>query len=192
MMRILTKCSFLYFSVSGCCKHVGALLWYIEQEVRFGHNKTCTSKKQQWSVPSSRQQSIHNPDTVENISMSKSKAKRVIGPSESPSKKRVVCYDPRQLQDRNMQPLQSGDIDTLANITNGRCGIVLLMREASQENDFQSGASFQDVETTVSNLPEVIDNIIEKLEVGEGFPSFLQKILITPEQQRAVEEATVD
>ena len=36
---------------SGICKHAGALMWYIENEVRLGNNRTCTSKKQQWSVP---------------------------------------------------------------------------------------------------------------------------------------------
>ena len=30
------------------CKHVAALLHYIEQEVKHGHNKTCTSKVQYW------------------------------------------------------------------------------------------------------------------------------------------------
>ena len=66
--------------VSGSCKHIGALLWYVEQEVRLGHNKTCTSKKQKWSVPSLRQQNLHQPDTVENISISKPKARRILGP----------------------------------------------------------------------------------------------------------------
>ena len=32
--------------VAGFCKHVGALLWYIEEQVRLGNNKTCTGKKQ--------------------------------------------------------------------------------------------------------------------------------------------------
>ena len=32
------------------CKHVFAILDYMENEVSLGHNKTCTSKKQKWDV----------------------------------------------------------------------------------------------------------------------------------------------
>ena len=41
--------------VSGICKHVGGLLWYVEKEVRLVNNLTCTSKKQKWSVAPKRQ-----------------------------------------------------------------------------------------------------------------------------------------
>ena len=38
--------------IAGCCKHVGALLWHIDNEVKSGNNVTCTSKPQQWHKPS--------------------------------------------------------------------------------------------------------------------------------------------
>ena len=41
---IMIKWYFLVFRVSGICKHVGSLLWYIEREIRLGHNLACTSK----------------------------------------------------------------------------------------------------------------------------------------------------
>ena len=45
---------FLDFRASGVCKHVGGLLWYIEQEVRLGNNLTCTSQPQKWHQPSKK------------------------------------------------------------------------------------------------------------------------------------------
>ena len=36
---------FCFYSASGVYKHVGAILWYIEREVRLSNNKTCTSGK---------------------------------------------------------------------------------------------------------------------------------------------------
>ena len=32
------------------CKYMFALLYYIENEVHIGRNKSCTEKKQQWDV----------------------------------------------------------------------------------------------------------------------------------------------
>ena len=51
-----TKFLIFIFRVSGSYKHVGALLWYTEREVRHGNNQTCTSKPQKCHVPSKKQQ----------------------------------------------------------------------------------------------------------------------------------------
>lgn len=42
--------------------------------------------------------------------------------------KKIVEYDPRKPTERFIDPLTSTEIDVLADITNGNCGIVVLMR----------------------------------------------------------------
>ena len=54
------------------CKHVFAILHYIENEVTLGHNKTCTSKKQKWDVRVYRKnKKIHPPTKIGNASFAK-------------------------------------------------------------------------------------------------------------------------
>ena len=89
---------FLNFRVSGTCKHVGALLWHIEQQVRLGNNRTCTSKKQKWSVPS-KKQSLHGPDALNNIGIKKPKPENILY-SDVPAKRLHHDFDPRSPNDR--------------------------------------------------------------------------------------------
>ena len=54
------------------CKHVFAILTYIENEVTLGHSKTCTSKKQKWDVRVYRKsEKIHPPTKIGNVSLAK-------------------------------------------------------------------------------------------------------------------------
>ena len=54
------------------CKHVFAILYYIENEVTLGHNKTCTSKKQKWDVGVyKKSEKIHPPTKIGNVSFAK-------------------------------------------------------------------------------------------------------------------------
>ena len=55
---IAQSTEYIFTTECGCvagystsCKHVFALLHFIEEKVKVGHNKTCTDKKQQWNVP---------------------------------------------------------------------------------------------------------------------------------------------
>ena len=54
------------------CKHVFAVLHYIENEVNVGYNKTCISKKQKWDVCVNRKsKKIHPPTNMGNVSFAK-------------------------------------------------------------------------------------------------------------------------
>ena len=99
-------------------------------------------------------------------------------------------YDPRKPADRYEDPLTSTEIDVLADITNGNCGIVALMRQTSPYSDITSVASFEEVETTVLDLPPVINDIIKNTSTNGNYESFLQKLYISDAQQHAVEEIT--
>ena len=54
------------------CKHVFAILLYIENMVTLGHNKTCTSKKQKWDLLVYRKsEKTHPPTKIGNASFPK-------------------------------------------------------------------------------------------------------------------------
>ena len=87
---------FYVFSASGVCKHVGALLWHIEQEVRNGNNLTCTPKPQKWHKPSKKQQRKYAPAPLNDITIKKPKSERVL----QDAKEKHYCrslFDPRAL-----------------------------------------------------------------------------------------------
>ena len=131
---------------------------------------------------------------MENIATTKPKPKRILGPAPSPSKKRSVQQDPRLPNQRNVMPLQSYDIDLLADITNGKCGLVTLMRQPAQNlepsDDLSDVSLFVEVETTVSNLPKTIDEVVNEFKTGQTFDEFLEKLSIRKVEQAAVENAT--
>ena len=61
--------------VSGCCKHIGALLWHIESEVKLGKNVTCTGKAQEWHKPSKKLAKVYGPAFLIDINATKPQIK---------------------------------------------------------------------------------------------------------------------
>ena len=119
---------YFFFRASGICKHVGCLLWFVEREVRLGHNLTCTSKPQQWNVPSKKQQKLHHPSLLQQISIKKPKVEQILNSKPTTSFEKTQ-YDPRAAHQRKTSQISRSDLDILASATNGNCGIVFLMRE---------------------------------------------------------------
>ena len=64
--------------IAGCCKHVGALLWHIDNEVKSGNNVTCTSKPQQWHKPSKNAQKEYGPALMTYIILEKPKTTNLL------------------------------------------------------------------------------------------------------------------
>ncbi|XP_065671920.1 uncharacterized protein LOC136089769 [Hydra vulgaris] len=54
------------------CKHIFALLLFVEEHVRLGENVTCTSVKQKWGIRTQISK-LHEPDILQNISIKKVK-----------------------------------------------------------------------------------------------------------------------
>lgn len=182
------------YRASGVCKHAGALLWYVEQEVRLGNNKTCTSKKQQWSVPSKKRLKIHGPDLIDNIEIQKPKSEHVLVRSKAIPDESTT-NDPRPPHLRNVQSLNQNDIDMLAMASNGNCGIVQLVRENECNIDnINNEVIEQVVEVTTSKHVETPLPIAEihALNVGHFSKSFRELLKIDVEQQRLVQKLTVN
>ena len=122
-----TKIVIFIFRVSSSCKYVGALLWYIEQEVRLVNNQTCKSKPQKWHVLSKKQKRLHGPVILNEIERKKQWGEKILQEESN----KTVChskFDLRAEVDRRTNPITDNDLDVLEDATNGKCGIVLLMR----------------------------------------------------------------
>ncbi|XP_065654482.1 uncharacterized protein LOC136081123 [Hydra vulgaris] len=134
---------------SGICKHVGALLWYIEKEVSLDNNFSCTSKKQQWSVPSKKQSRLHVPATLVEIELKKAKKEENVS----------NIFKRQKIADNS---LTESDIDSLADITNDNCGLVTLMRKKRMhfnicvvQKEIEIAASF------LIDFPKMIAEVIK-------------------------------
>ena len=157
----------------------------MEREVRFGNNRTCTSKTQQWSIPSLKRQRLHSPELLQVIDVKKPKPSKVLSLVTKP---KCMSF----AEKGTVEPLSEKDIDTLADITNGKCGLVALMRtEASQDNlfvpDFDNEVEV--VTTDIVAVPKTIDQI--KTNVGPcDFETFSKHIKITPAEQTLLIQKT--
>jgi len=120
--------------------------------VRLGNNKTCTSKKQKWSVPSKKQLSLHTPDILNNIGITRPSATRVLSSPPIEKRRKRNDFDPRASHDCETKPLTSTEVDILADITNGNSGIVCLLRRTASERlsqcNLDDPARFETVETS--------------------------------------------
>ena len=104
------------------------MLWYIEREVRLGNNQPCTSKPQKCHVPSKKQQRLHGPAILNEIQTKKPRHEKILQRKNI----KTICrskFDPRAKVDRKTNPITDNDLDISADATDGKCGIVLLMRK---------------------------------------------------------------
>ena len=95
IIYIMIKWFFLVFRVSGICKHVGSLLWYIEREVRLRHSLACTSKPQKWHIPSKKQRKLHKPLFLDEVHIWKPKVHRILKENDTARFHKKAKFDPR-------------------------------------------------------------------------------------------------
>ena len=134
----------VFYRASGVCKHVGVILWYIEREVQLGKNKTSTSKKPKGNVLSKKNVQLHQAATLQKIDIKKpTPSENIDAPSTSKGPK--ITNEPGR-------KLTETDIDILAEITNGRCALVVLKRRKT--DDLTNIVSTSE-ETDVTAFPEV-------------------------------------
>lgn len=165
----------------------------MEEQVRLGNNKSCTSKKQKWSVPSKKSQFLHNPDALDNIRVSKPSAKKVLSSSSTTKKRKRTDFEPRLPKDRSVQPLSESDIDVLADITNGNSGIVCLLRKAAPPSECVLNLDNpvrEEIVVTSEHveLPKCINCL--PLDGIDTFEQFMSAISLTCEERDLIELRT--
>ena len=166
------------------CKHLAALLHYIEQEVKHGHNKTCTSKVQCWGKsPPSKKRKIHerakisdnwieganlDDDETEHLTISRSK------------------FDPRPVPDRTSSFTQQ-DWENLAKASNANCTLLGFIPTAFVQ---QMNANLEKQD----QLPELVENIRHDYpfsNLKEKCTILKEKMILSSDECSAVKEATI-
>jgi hypothetical protein len=150
----------------------------------FGNNHTCTSKKEQWSVPSKKQCRLHSPDYLQDIKITKPFPGKVLNASN------IKLKDTKQ-RGKAGHPLSENDIDTLAEITNGRCGLVVLMRKKTSDS---SNITLVDKEVEIittpsAEMPKTVE-IVKDIVGPCTFEMFMDHLKISIQQQSLLAEKT--
>lgn len=109
---------FIFFRVSGMCKHIAALLYFVANEVSKGKNLACTSTKQVWHQPT--QKKLKTSAMLSNIKTPK--ASNRVCPEEKPKRHN---FDPRPIHLRQKKSLADFDLDELSEISNGKAAVLL-------------------------------------------------------------------
>ena len=102
------------------------MLWCTKRELRLWNNQACTSKPQKRHVLSKKHQRLHGPATLNEIETKKPRQEKILQ-----EKNKTACYskfDPKAKVDRKTNPVTENDLDILADATDSKCSIVLLMR----------------------------------------------------------------
>ncbi|XP_033096577.1 uncharacterized protein LOC117100855 isoform X2 [Anneissia japonica] len=182
--------------IQATCKHVAGLLFAVVEAVEKGRNMTCTSQKQAWGAVPKKGKALHEPQFVRNI--------KVVGIREDVSKQTVEntrryrsTFDPRLPIHRVGNAINEFNLDWLASITNGNCGILSHAKREPNVNaqlpDLSKCLSNETVETTVP-VPTVLEvyDRLTKLKEHVSANSMLDMLKISQHQQQVLVKGTLN
>lgn len=143
--------TYFLFRVQATCKHISGLLFAVIEAVEQGKNSSCTSQQQAWGQGPKRGQPVHDSEFVKSIKIVgiKSDVTRQL-----PRSTRIYRseWDPRVLAHRDKRPVSTLNIDALADITNGNCGLLMYVKQqadpAHQAPNINTYVVEEEVETT--------------------------------------------
>ena len=128
-------CSFIKTAECACvagysqsCKHVFALLHYIENEVKLGLNTSCTSRKQQWSAKVAKKgDKIHTPCELSTVNFARPHPEHDDGYSRPVR----ILYEPRSLGDLDAIFTQD-DWEAVAEASDGTASVFQFRQTKAQ------------------------------------------------------------
>ncbi|XP_038058735.1 uncharacterized protein LOC119730016 [Patiria miniata] len=139
--------------LSGLCKHVAALLSFVTQQVECGSSESCTSQLQQWHRPSS---SNLNQKLKTSAFLKDIKTPKVSSSMCDNRKGRRDMFDPRAVVNKKVRKLCDYDLDSLADISNGKAAVLLYA--AHQRHVHPTLTSKPDINHLNSTLDEDISS----------------------------------
>lgn len=135
------------------------------------------------------------PDFMSNMKLTK-----VMGTCDLSTPERSFTsraeFDPRPEQVQSPRPLSSFDLDSLATITGGNCGILLYGRTPQESVPDVTYIEHHKVASTCSSAPLTIPEIVEKIETSENsdqhFTDFIHYSTLDSSQLDYIERSTRD
>ena len=157
---------------SNSCKHVFALLHFIENEVYLGRNKSCTGKKQQWDMRISKKvEKIHLQCEISSLLIEHSCH---VSESSSHATARKE-YEPRSKADLSVV-FGDSDWEDVAEATDGTASVLQFKktrRNKCMASSSSLSSSLRSSSSTSYPLPPSIPEIALKCENAESFISTL-------------------
>ena len=145
------------------------------------------------SVPSKRQQKLHGPAVLSEITIKKAKSQEVLIDVSSPPSRRHD-FDPRSVAHGATKTINDFDFEHLASITEGNCGIVKLLRARNLSNEpCLHYYSNEEVVATGQHvdLPKTFCEIaFDSRRATDPEGSFISMISLSCQQVAIVEEIT--
>ena len=111
------------------CKHVFALLHFVEQQVSLGLNKTCTSKKQAWQQTLKRSEKVHPPEKLSSISFERPHPEN----DQHYTKRSRSLFDPRAVNNCNVEI----DWEKLRAVSKGTASVLCFKNVMNEDVDAQ-------------------------------------------------------
>ncbi|XP_022111666.1 uncharacterized protein LOC110990891 [Acanthaster planci] len=176
--------------IQATCKHISGLLFAVVEAVEQGKNSSCTSQQQAWGQGPKKGQPVHDCQFAKNIKIVGVKADVT---QQTSSRNYRSEFEPRVLAHRNKRPVYAFNIDALADITNGNCGMLMYVKQqadpAHQTPNIHAYVKEEEVETTrgVLTVEEAhqkssggsADDVIKELELNHH-----QQILLANETKK--------
>ena len=182
------------YRIQSTCKHIAALLFAVVEAVEQGKNAASTSQKQVWGKPPKRGECIHEPKFVKDIKIVGIK-EDVVEQLATSSRIYRSDFDPRINSHRVKKELNSFDLDLLASITNGDCGLLAhVKREANPQYDIPNLSLCDGEKTVKTTIPaltvqEAYDMLDESGDVTSS--KLIEQLRINSHQQEVLAKETL-
>ncbi|XP_030833719.1 uncharacterized protein LOC115920991 isoform X1 [Strongylocentrotus purpuratus] len=168
--------------VQATCKHIAALLFAVAEVVEEGRNASCTSQPKAWGLPPKKRmkEALHQPQFAENIKVVAMK-EDVMHQELDNSRPYRSNFDPRLHCHRARRNINDFDLDWLASITNGNCGLLAYTKR--EPNELQSTPNISEVdryeEVVSCDFPLTVAEALQDL-------SDIQLMEISTHQQQVI------
>ncbi len=175
------------------CKHVTALLFAVAEAVEQGRNNSSTSQKMVWNAPPKKGDKVHTAKFAENITIVQVKQDVSLQNTEA-NKGYRSRYDPRVVVNRVHRPISEFDLDRLAQITNGKTGLLMYSKVKPDPSREQPNISEveQHVDITTTVETPTISEAFSKIKPGCKFVNkqVIDNLTINQHQQKLLAHAT--
>ena len=142
------------------CKHVFALLHFVENKVALGLNKTSTSKKQAWQETVSKKgEKLHPPTNMSQVSFERPHPERE-HTYEKPCRN---TFDPRSVKERNAVI----DWENLSVASKGTSSVLCFKNKIKTSSDLQS--------ETLKSQPWTLETIASSSSSPDNFNALLKE-----------------
>lgn len=159
------------------------------EAVEQGENSSCTSQLQAWGHAPQKGKPVHACEFAKNIKIVGIKADVT---EQLPKSARLYRseFDPRLLAHRNQRPIIAFNIDALAEITNGNCGILMYVKPKPDHKHQTPNIDRINTEEVVETTPSVLTVHEAHQQAKGGTDEVIKALKLNRHQQECLAKDT--